>query len=296
MLFCSLVSIFAIKSISMHQPFTINVQGKLLVLDKPVVMGILNATSDSFFSSSRVAGASVVERARKMLDDGAAILDVGACSTRPGSVPVSAAEELRSLHAVLEKLDKEFPAAVVSVDTFRGEVALECARNHNVSIINDVSGFEWDSAMFNAVVQLKKTYVLTHSMGCAGDVAEYTDFIPEVLGKLARKMWQLHQEGVADVIVDPGFGFGKSLEQNFMMLAALREFAMLDAPLLVGVSRKSMITRLLGVSAQDALPGTVALNMAALLNGASILRVHDVKEAVQAVRLSQALKGDLKEL
>lgn len=276
----------------MGVPFSINVQGRLLFLDRPVVMGILNATSDSFFGSSRVTGDDVAVRARRMLDDGAAILDVGACSTRPGSAPVTEAEELRSLHAVLERLDKELPEAVVSIDTFRGNVALECAREHNVAIINDVSAFEWDSAMFDAVVRLRKPYVLTHSVGSAGTVAQYDDFLPEVLRKLAGKMWQLRQAGVADVIVDPGFGFGKSLEQNFGMLASLRDFSMLDAPLLVGLSRKSMITRLLGVSAAEALPGTVALNMAALANGASILRVHDVKEAVQTVRLFRALKGD----
>ena len=261
-------------------------------MDRPVVMGILNATSDSFFGSSRVTGDDVAVRARRMLDDGAAILDVGACSTRPGSAPVTEAEELRSLHAVLERLDEELPEAVVSIDTFRGNVALECAREHNVAIINDVSAFEWDSAMFDAVVRLRKPYVLTHSVGSAGTVAQYDDFLPEVLRKLAGKMWQLRQAGVADVIIDPGFGFGKSLEQNFGMLASLRDFSMLDAPLLVGLSRKSMITRLLGVSAAEALPGTVALNMAALANGASILRVHDVKEAVQTVRLFRALKGD----
>lgn len=276
----------------MGVPFSINVQGRLLFLDRPVVMGILNATSDSFFGSSRVTGDDVAVRARRMLDDGAAILDVGACSTRPGSAPVTEAEELRSLHAVLERLDKELPEAVVSIDTFRGNVALECAREHNVAIINDVSAFEWDSAMFDAVVRLRKPYVLTHSVGSAGTVAQYDDFLPEVLRKLAEKMWQLRQAGVADVIIDPGFGFGKSLEQNFGMLASLRDFSMLDAPLLVGLSRKSMITRLLGVSAAEALPGTVALNMAALANGASILRVHDVKEAVQTVRLFRALKGD----
>lgn len=276
----------------MGVPFSINVQGRLLFLDRPVVMGILNATSDSFFGSSRVTGDDVAVRARRMLDDGAAILDVGACSTRPGSAPVTEAEELRSLHAVLERLDKELPEAVVSIDTFRGNVALECAREHNVAIINDVSAFEWDSAMFDAVARLRKPYVLTHSVGSAGTVAQYDDFLPEVLRKLAGKMWQLRQAGVADVIIDPGFGFGKSLEQNFGMLASLRDFSMLDAPLLVGLSRKSMITRLLGVSAAEALPGTVALNMAALANGASILRVHDVKEAVQTVRLFRALKGD----
>lgn len=269
---------------------SVNVKGKLLSFEEPLVMGILNVTHDSFYEGSRTGGVRFVQRARKMLSDGAVILDVGACSTRPGSEPVSQDVELSRLHEVLSLLDQELPEAVVSVDTFRGAVAMECVREHNVSIINDVSGFEWDEAMLPAVAELNVPYVLTHSVGYAGTNVEYDDFLPQVLQRLATKMWQLRQCGVKDVIVDPGFGFGKSLEQNFQMLDRLREFNLLEAPLLVGVSRKSMITRLLGISAEEALPGTVALNMAALMNGADILRVHDVKEAVDAVRLYQALK------
>ena len=271
--------------------YSINIKGKLLVLDTPLVMGILNATPDSFYSDSRVVGEQFVERARQMIADGADILDVGACSTRPGSEPVSQKEELARLHSVLSLLDDELPDAVVSVDTFRGEVAREVAAEHNVSIINDVSALEWDDAMLQAVTDLNLPYVLTHSMGFAGNKVEYDDFLPQVLQRLASKMWQLRQSGVKDVIVDPGFGFGKSIGQNYMMLDNLREFALLDAPLLVGLSRKSMITSLLNVPAADALPGTVALNMAALLGGAQMLRVHDVKEAVHTVKLFLAMKG-----
>ena len=271
--------------------YSINIKGKLLVLDTPLVMGILNATPDSFYSDSRVVGEQFVERARQMIADGADILDVGACSTRPGSEPVSQKEELARLHSVLSLLDDELPDAVVSVDTFRGEVAREVAAEHNVSIINDVSALEWDDAMLQAVTDLNLPYVLTHSMGFAGNKVEYDDFLPQVLQRLASKMWQLRQSGVKDVIVDPGFGFGKSIGQNYMMLDNLREFALLDAPLLVGLSRKSMITSLLNVPAADALPGTVALNMAALLGGAHMLRVHDVKEAVHTVKLFLAMKG-----
>ena len=271
--------------------YSINIKGKLLVLDTPLVMGILNATPDSFYSDSRVVGEQFVERARQMIADGADILDVGACSTRPGSEPVSQKEELARLHSVLSLHDDELPDAVVSVDTFRGEVAREVAAEHNVSIINDVSALEWDDAMLQAVTDLNLPYVLTHSMGFAGNKVEYDDFLPQVLQRLASKMWQLRQSGVKDVIVDPGFGFGKSIGQNYMMLDNLREFALLDAPLLVGLSRKSMITSLLNVPAADALPGTVALNMAALLGGAHMLRVHDVKEAVHTVKLFLAMKG-----
>lgn len=262
-------------------------------LDKPVVMGILNITDDSFYDGSRVvAPAALAQRAKDMLDAGAAMLDVGACSTRPGAEPVGQELELARLHGALEVLDKEVPHAVVSVDTFRGAVVRECVAQHNVSIINDVSGFEWDDDMFDAVADCGLPYVLTHSVGLAGEEVQYTDFMPQVLQRLASKVWQLRQVGVADVIVDPGFGFGKSMEQNYRMLASLREFEMLDAPLLVGLSRKSMITRLLGIDPAEALAATTALNLVAVRNGADILRVHDVKEAVQAVELARAMDFD----
>ena len=271
--------------------YTINIKGRLLELDVPLVMGILNATPDSFHQESRVYGCAFVERARRMLADGAAILDVGACSTRPGSEPVSQQEELYRLHSVLELLDKELPDAVVSVDTFRGAVAREVVREHNVAIINDVSAFEWDDDMFPAVAELNVPYVLTHSVGFAGNQVCYDDFLPQVLQRLASKVWDLRQAGVKDIIADPGFGFGKSVEQNYAMLDSLTEFAVLDLPLLIGLSRKSMITKVLGVSPADALGGTVALNMAALMGGAHILRVHDVKEATDTVKLFMAMKG-----
>lgn len=268
---------------------TLNVKGRLLSLEKPLVMGILNVTDDSFYEGSRVHGARFVERAKDMLACGAAILDVGACSTRPGSEPVSQEVELARLHEALSLLDKELPGAVVSVDTFRGAVARECVQEHNVAIINDVSAFDWDEDMLRAVIELNVPYVLTHSSACRDLAAD--DFLPTVLKQLASKMWLLRQSGVKDIIVDPGFGFGKSVEQNYIMLDRLAEFALLDAPLLAGMSRKSMITKVLGVPATEALPGTVALGMAALMGGAKILRVHDVKEAVDSVRLFMAMKG-----
>lgn len=271
---------------------SINVNGKLMLMDVPRVMGILNVTPDSFFEGSRVAvGELLVERVKKMLADGADIIDVGACSTRPSGEPVSEGEELERLHAALDVLDEHFPSAVVSVDTFRARVAEECVTRHNVAIINDVSGFEWDSAMLDVVARLNVPYVLTHSVGWAGGEVAYGDFLPEVLTALAKKVWQLRQLGVKDVVVDPGFGFGKSVEQNYEMLASLSLFKELDAPLLVGLSRKSMMTKLLGISAADALPETSALNMVALQGGADILRVHDVRQAANVVRMFGMLKG-----
>ena len=269
--------------------YSINIKGKLMMFDAPVVMGILNVTPDSFYASSRVEGDALLARAKGMLASGAAILDLGACSTRPGSEPVSQSEELARLHAALDVLDKELPQAVVSIDTFRGAVVRECVKEHNVSIINDVSGFDWDASMFDAVLEASLPYVLTHSL----DVTAADSCTAQVLAGLSEKIWQLRQNGVCDVIVDPGFGFGKTVKQNFELFGNMREFGLLEAPLLVGISRKSMITRTLGVGAADALEGTVALNTMALDRGAHILRVHDVKEAVQAVQLWKAVNGKM---
>lgn len=269
--------------------YSINIKGRLMTFDAPVVMGILNVTPDSFYASSRVEGEALLARAKEMIAHGAAILDLGACSTRPGSEPVSQEEELARLHAALEILDRELPDAVISVDTFRGAIVKECVKEHNVSIINDVSGFDWDASMFEAVLEASCPYVLTHSL----DVASGGCCTAQVLTALSQKMWQLRQGGVCDVIIDPGFGFGKTVEQNFEIFGNMREFEMLDAPLLVGISRKSMITRTLGVKPADALEGTVALNTMALDRGADILRVHDVKEAAQAVALWKAVNSKI---
>lgn len=272
--------------------YSINVNGRLLTIERPLVMGIVNVTPDSFYGVSRVeAGGELLARCRRMLADGADIIDIGACSTRPGSEPVGEAEELKRLHAAFEQLNAEFSDAVFSVDTFRARVARECVKEHAVAIINDVSGFNADAAMLDTVAELNVPYVLTHSKGAAGDTPNYTDFIPEVFKQLADKMWHLRQRGVNDVIIDPGFGFGKTLEQNYTMLDLLEEFSMLDAPLLVGVSRKSMITKTLGVTPEEALNGTSVLNTIALMKGAHILRVHDVKPAVEAAKLVAQLKS-----
>ena len=275
----------------MNNIYSINVKGRLLTMERPLVMGIVNVTPDSFYGLSRVeAGSELVARCRRMLADGADIIDVGACSTRPGSEPVSEAEELARLHAAFELLDAEFPDVPFSVDTFRARVARECVEEHAAAIINDVSGFDSDEAMLDTVAELNAPYVLTHSRGVAGDTPRYDDFLPEVFKQLADKLWALRQRGVNDVIIDPGFGFGKTREQNFAMLDSLEEFAMFDAPLLVGVSRKSMITKTLDITPEEALNGTSVLNTVALMKGAHILRVHDVKPAAEAVKLVAQMK------
>ena len=274
----------------MRSVFSLNIRGRLLEIDRPLVMGILNVTPDSFFEESRVNNDALLERLRTMLAEGVDIIDVGACSTRPGSVPVDEKTELGRLHKALDIIDSEYPDAIISIDTFRGGVVQECAQHHNVSIINDVSAFSWDDTMIDAVAAANLPYILTHSVGDAGCRPEYGNFLSEVLSFLSASVWQLRQRGVSDVIIDPGFGFGKSVEQNYAMLARLQEFTLFDAPILAGLSRKSMITKVLGIDAKQALNGTTALNMLALMNGADILRVHDVRQAVETVKLYQTLQ------
>lgn len=264
--------------------YSININGRLITTEKPLVMGVINATPDSFYSSSRAEN-DIVARAKQMIDDGATIIDIGACSTRPSATLAEEKEELQRLHKALSLLDKELPNAIVSIDTFRANVVRECAKEHNISIINDVSGYDWDSAMLDAVADVNIPYVLTHTCGKAGEQPCYNNLLPDIMRQLSKKMWELHQRGVKDIIIDPGFGFAKSLDENYELLAHLQEFALFDAPLLVGVSRKSMITKVLGCTPNEALNGTTILNTIALSKGADILRVHDVKEAVEAVTI-----------
>ena len=190
----------------MNLSYSINVNGRLLTMERPLVMGIVNVTSDSFYETSRVTEQTVLDRCRQMIGDGADILDVGACSTRPSSQPVSESEELECLHRVLELINKNMPDAVLSVDTFRAKVARECVKEHAVAIINDVSGYDWDKGMLDVVAELNVPYILTHTMGRAGDEPVYDDFVPDVFKKISSKLWTLRQRGVKDVIVDPGFG------------------------------------------------------------------------------------------
>ena len=265
--------------------WTINAGGCLLSLDKPLVMGILNLTPDSFYADSRTADeGEVEERVRRMLQEGAAIVDVGACSTRPGFVPVAEEEERTRLDRGLRVLRRVAPEAVVSVDTFRASVARHCVEQYGVQIVNDVTGGAADEAMFRTVGELGVPYVLTYCEPPAGDL------MTEALQFFGRKVQELHEAGVKDILPDPGFGFGKTLEQNYEMMRRLDDLQVLGLPLLVGVSRKSMIYRLLDSSPEEALGGTTVLNTVALMKGASILRVHDVKEAAEAVEIWEKLR------
>lgn len=260
-------------------------------IDRPLVMGIINLTADSFYADSRTTLQHLAERAAAMLADGADILDLGACSTRPDAVPVDEETERKVLTEAVRTLRKETGDCLISVDTFRASVATECVEC-GADIINDVSGGS-DPSMFETVAVLKVPYVLTHSRGDSmtmQNMTDYGDVAAEVLSSLAFKTDELRQAGVTDVIVDPGFGFAKTLDQNYRLLSVLEEIKEIGAPVLAGVSRKSMIYKELGCTPEEALNGTTALNMIALMNGADIIRVHDVKEARETVMLYQAYR------
>ena len=280
------------KDTFFHKKTTLNAGGKLIDLATPKVMGIINLTPDSFFESSRKQGVDdALQQAEKMLNEGATFLDLGAYSSRPGADDISVAEELGRLLPVVEAMAKEFPKAVLSIDTFRTEVA-EAAINVGGHIINDISGGQLDTQMFATVAKLKVPYILMHMKGSPqtmGQLAEYEDVFSEVLNYFITRVHQLKQLGVNDIIIDPGFGFAKKPEHGYTLLRRLAEFQQLGLPLLAGVSRKKMIYGTLGITADEALNGTAVLNTIALTKGASILRVHDVKEAVHAVKLFNAM-------
>jgi dihydropteroate synthase len=273
--------------------YSLNIHGRLLDLRVPAVMGVINVTPDSFFEGSRVVDEQgIVDRADKMLTDGATILDVGAYSTRPGAGDVPEEEEIRRAVMAVKLISKKFPEAIISIDTFRHEVA-RAAVAEGASMINDVSGGELDPEMFHTVGELAVPYVLMHMRGTPQTMTalnEYDDLKKDVIYWLQGRLARLRDLDVKDVIIDPGFGFAKGPAQNFEMLGSLELFHALERPLLVGVSRKSMIWKTLATTADEALNGTTVLNTVALLKGASILRVHDVKEAVEAVKLIMKLK------
>lgn len=263
---------------------TINIRGRLLDFRKPWIMGILNVTSDSFYAGCRALDEDDVRaRVRVIRDEGADCIDIGACSTRPGSEPVDAATEWSRLEHALGIVREEWPDAVISVDTYRADVARKCVEA-GADIINDISGGTLDNRMFDTVAELRVPYILTHTRGTPATMqqcTDYNDVVADVITELAFRLRELRERGVCDIIIDPGFGFAKDTEQNYRLLASLDEIRRIGLPVLVGVSRKSMIWRPLGITPGEALPGTIALNTFALLHGASILRVHDVAAAVQ---------------
>ena len=277
-------------------PIYINVKGQLLDLSIPQVMGILNVTPDSFYAGSRMqTEEDIAARARQIIDEGAAIIDIGAYSSRPNAEHISAVDELNRLRTGLEILNRNHPEAIISVDTFRADVAAQCVNEYGVAVINDIAAGEMDDRMFQTVAGLGVPYIMMHMQGTPQNMQKephYDNLKKDVFLYFARKVQQLRDLGVKDIILDPGFGFGKTLEHNYELMAHLEEFRIFELPLLVGVSRKSMIYKLLGGTPQDSLNGTTILDTVALMKGAHILRVHDVREAVEAVRIVEKLKSE----
>ena len=275
--------------IEMPKARYLNVNGKLLDLSTPCVMGILNVTPDSFYAGSRTqTEEQIAARVRQIVDEGAAMIDIGGYSSRPSARDVSPQEEMERLRLGLSVLRRIHPEAVVSVDTFRADVARMCVEEYGVAIINDISAGEMDNDMFATVARLNVPYVMMHMQGTPQDMQnrpEYHDLLVDVFQYFARKIQQLRDLGVKDMILDPGFGFGKTLNHNYELLAHLEDFRIFELPLLVGVSRKSMIYKLLETTPQEALNGTTAVHTVCLMKGADILRVHDVRAAVEAVKI-----------
>ncbi|MFZ2284768.1 MAG: dihydropteroate synthase [Lutibacter sp.] len=272
----------------------INCNGTLIDLSAPKVMGILNCTPDSFFDGGKYKDlTAIVNQVEKMLNEGATFIDVGAYSSRPGAKHISEEEELNRILPVIKLLKSEFPAILISTDTFRSQVAIQCI-HHGACIINDISAGDMDANMFPVIAKLQVPYIMMHMQGTPQNMQKkpiYNDVVSDLLYYFSKKIGELHELGLNDIITDVGFGFGKTLSHNYQLLKHLDLFKKLEAPMLVGMSRKGMLYKPLGITAESALNATTAANTVALLNGASILRVHDVKEAVEAVKIVELLNS-----
>ncbi|MDR1645599.1 MAG: dihydropteroate synthase [Tannerellaceae bacterium] len=273
------------------------IKGSLMSLHPPLVMGILNVTPDSFYTGSRKQTETEIHsRIETILEEGGRIIDVGGYSSRPAAAEVSEEEEMKRLALALKIVNKHYPEAIVSIDTFRSGVARRSVEVYGAAIINDISGGELDAGMFRAIAALKTPYILMHMRGTPLTMQQFTTYdhlIVDIRKYFADKIYELELLGVNDIILDPGFGFSKTTEQNFELMHSLDEFALFERPLVVGISRKSMIYKTLDITSEESLNGTTVLNTLALLKGADILRVHDVREAVEAVRLvEQYTKSD----
>ncbi len=273
---------------------TINCKGELIDLSKPLIMGILNITPDSFFDGGKYTQQqAILKRASEIIEQGADIIDIGAFSTRPGADEVSENEEYRRLSEALEIVRKNYPNVCISVDTFRANIAQKVVENHKVDIINDISAGNFDEKMLQTVAKLNVPYVMMHIQGTPATMQNnptYDDVVLDIIKYFSERINKATLLGINDIIIDPGFGFGKTIEHNYELLNRLEEFEMLDYPILVGLSRKSMIYKALGITSDESLAGTIALNTVALQKGANILRVHDVAEAVQTAQVFTKLK------
>jgi len=274
---------------------TIFSHGKLIDISKPLVMGIINVTPDSFYGGSQFRlRYRIARRAEQIISEGGSIIDVGACSTRPGSTSISEDQEIKRLVKAMEVIRKKFPDAIISLDSFRASVVKVMHTNFGIDIINDISAGELDNAMFQTISDLKLAYILMHMKGTPKDMQENpqynNDIVKELIAFFTKKIEILKLHGVKDIIIDPGFGFGKTLDHNYTLLKNLEAFKIFELPILAGISRKSMIYKYLNTNPDKALNGTSILNAFAVQNGASILRVHDVKEATEVIKMVELIR------
>ncbi len=270
--------------------YTLNCKGRLLVLDKPVAMGILNITPDSFYSDSRIEQSVVLQKAQQMISEGAAILDIGGQSTRPGSDRLTADEELKRVIPAIEAIKKEFPSVFLSIDTYHAKVARETVAA-GTDMVNDISAGDMDAAMLSTVASLNVPFIAMHMQGTPDTMQQnptYENITREVVDYFIQKTAACKAAGIVNLILDPGFGFGKTITHNFQLLKSMEALQIFHAPILTGLSRKSTIWKTLQITPEEALNGTTVLNTIALTKGASILRVHDVKEAMETIRLFEA--------
>lgn len=277
----------------MSLAYSLNCRGQLLTISSPLVMGILNVTPDSFFDGGKFnEETNMLKHVEQMLEEGAAIIDIGAVSTRPGAKEISEEEEIKRLIPAIKLIHHQFPSEVLSVDTYRSQVA-EMAIENGAAIINDISAGTFDIKMFETIAHLQVPYIMMHIQGTPQTMQQnpvYENVTLDIVRFFVKRLEQLRKLGVKDIIIDPGFGFGKTLEHNYELLANLRSFEIFDCPIMVGVSRKGMINKVINTKPENALNGTTVANTIALMNGANILRVHDVKEAVEAGKIVNQLK------
>ena len=279
---------------TLFKKITLNCKGCIVSLEKPTVMGILNITPDSFYDGGRYKNTDeALKQAEKMLIEGATFIDIGAYSSRPGAADVNIENELKNAIPIIELVSKEFPQAIISIDTFRAKVAEE-AISAGAHIVNDISSGDDDEEMLATVAKLKAPYIMMHKKGSPKNMQHnphYENVVLEVMNYFTEKVAAANTAGIVDIILDPGFGFGKNLAHNYQLLNALNDFQIFGLPILAGISRKKMIQKIIGTNVQNSLNGTTAANTIALLNGATILRVHDVKEAVECINIVNATHG-----
>lgn len=273
----------------LENSYSVQIRGEIIDFSVPRVMGVINLTPDSFYSGSRFSDIDEIgKRIEQMIAGGADFIDIGACSSRPGARQIDEKEELTRLEPMLKLVKDQFPELIVSLDTFRSSIAQKAVEGYGVSVINDISAGKFDKNMLKTVARLGVPFIMMHMQGTPQTMQDnpvYGNLMKEIIGFFANQMLVAREAGVRDIIIDPGFGFGKTLDHNYQLLQNLEVLKIIDCPLLVGLSRKSMIYRYLNVEAEDSLAGSIGLNTIALLKGANILRVHDVKETVQAVKL-----------